>query len=170
VTPDTVKRAYAILGLDPASSSSQVKERYKALVKKWHPDRFARDAASQTEATARMRMINDAYHLILRRTPHPEVDVGPAPEEEIRFSRSTTGGQPGRRLTREEIEALVASINGSQIWLPWEPPWLEQALRRVMDRPFYRASRVRLVALVRLLKAAASRVPRRGRQRKPGSH
>src|SRR5262245_56886282 len=95
-----VARAYATLGLDARASPAEIRRAYKALVKRWHPDRFGSDRSGQAEAAVRMREINAAYR-VLRETylggPRPSA----APP------RYTT---PGRRLTREEIDAMVSSI------------------------------------------------------------
>ncbi len=63
VSRDTYKlrRAYAVLGLKPGTPVGQVRRRYKALVKRWHPDRYATDPAGQAEAENRMREVWDEY-------------------------------------------------------------------------------------------------------------
>jgi DnaJ domain len=101
---DEITRAYAALGLEARASPAEIRRAYKALVKRWHPDRFAADPAGQAEAAIRMREINAAYRVIrdgfvggMRASSAPP----PRP------------AAPGRRLTREEIDAMVSSI-GSQ--------------------------------------------------------
>jgi curved DNA-binding protein CbpA len=47
---------YAVLGVRPGSSESQVAAAYKELAKRWHPDRGAGD-----EGERRMAEINAAY-------------------------------------------------------------------------------------------------------------
>ncbi len=95
---DSVGRAYALLGLAPGASPDQVRKRYKALVRKWHPDRFAGDPQGQAEAAVRMRAINDAYHRLVRRT-------APLAGEPLAHARPR--GQP---LTREEIDRMVQAL------------------------------------------------------------
>jgi hypothetical protein len=103
---DPIRRAYAVLGLEPGASERQVRKSYRVLVKKWHPDRHASDPQGQAEAAQRMREINKAYDTILEHTvlklpipPRPHAD-GPAPG-----SPAGTG-----RLSREQIEAMVQAI------------------------------------------------------------
>ena len=99
---DELAREYATLGVSPGSSHHEVRKRYKALVRKWHPDRFASDPQGQAEAAVRMRTINDAFRSVLSsrvfRSPAAPVSPGqPSP-------------QAGRRLTREEIDRMVESL------------------------------------------------------------
>jgi hypothetical protein len=68
---DPRARAFAQLGLSPGASPAQVRAQYKALVRRWHPDRFLSDPRGQAEAADRMREINAAYELILKGWPPP---------------------------------------------------------------------------------------------------
>ena len=98
-----LRRAYAILGLKPGTPISQARRRYKALVKMWHPDRYATDPVGQREAENRMREINAAYRRLVE-TLSPNDDTSPS-------SRSASSARPAReRLSRDEIEHLVESI------------------------------------------------------------
>ncbi len=56
-------RAYNILGLKPDASPSQIKQAYKSLVKKWHPDLFI-NQPQQVEAEEKIRSINEAYGIL----------------------------------------------------------------------------------------------------------
>lgn len=66
--PETEKEkfisAYNILGLKPDASPSQIKQAYKKLVKKWHPDLFINQPQLQTEAQEKIRLINEAYGVL----------------------------------------------------------------------------------------------------------
>ena len=97
------RRAYAVLGLKPGTPLGQVRRRYKALVKRWHPDRYATDPVGQAEAESRMREINVAFRR-LTETLSPGKDNSPT-------EPSVAAQKPIRnRLTRDEIENLVQSI------------------------------------------------------------
>ncbi len=62
--PDSPEaRAFRILGLDPTASLSELKTRYKELVKTHHPDRNGGDKVAEE----RLKDINDAYST-LRKT------------------------------------------------------------------------------------------------------
>ena len=118
---DELARAYATLGITAAASLDDVRKQYKALVRKWHPDRFASDPQGQAEATVRLRAINDAFRCVVaHRAPPPP---GPPGASDTTNSRSSTFS--GRRLTREEIDRMVELMNneGPLDWI-MESPWL----------------------------------------------
>ena len=56
------------LGLDYRASAPEIKNRYRALVRRWHPDRFQHDERFQAEAGEKLTRFNVAYDY-LRRTP-----------------------------------------------------------------------------------------------------
>lgn len=96
---DTIRRAYAVLGLPAGSPFPAVRKRYMSLVKTWHPDRFASDAQGQAEAGERLRVINTAYSALARRLDVPGGETQRSSPKPV-----------GRRLSREEINAIVAAI------------------------------------------------------------
>ncbi len=55
---------YETLGLAPGASPELLKRAYLALVKRWHPDRFANDPAQQKLAEEKLRSINVAYEAL----------------------------------------------------------------------------------------------------------
>ena len=115
---DELARAYAVLGVRGGASAAEIKKRYRALVKVWHPDRFAADPQGQAEAATRMRAINEAYEITLAqvppRTPAPAASAAPA---------TPAGPLGGSRLSRSE---------GPLDWLLGDPArdWGLQAERR----------------------------------------
>ena len=120
---DPLSRAYSQLDLPPGAPLELVRKQYKTLVRRWHPDRFADDPQGQREASLRMRAINDAYHLLVRRaSPVPD----PPPP---RPSRAR-----GQSLSREEIDRIVQALGtegpvdlllaalrvvGRAVWIPF---------------------------------------------------
>ena len=100
---DEVKRAYAVLGLPPGSWLGQVRRRYKVLVKRWHPDRYATDPVSQEEASNRMREINVAYRRLVRH-------LAPGNTRRQAEPPAASRAPAKERLSREEIERLVRAI------------------------------------------------------------
>jgi replication fork clamp-binding protein CrfC len=61
---DKIIRAYSILGLQPTASFAEVKQAYKNLVKKWHPDLFVNQPQMQQQAQEKMRLVNEAYNIL----------------------------------------------------------------------------------------------------------
>ncbi|HYW20241.1 MAG TPA: dynamin family protein [Nodularia sp. (in: cyanobacteria)] len=61
---DKIARAYRILGLQPSTSLAEMKQAYKNLVKKCHPDLFVNQPQFQQQAQEKMRLINDAYDIL----------------------------------------------------------------------------------------------------------
>src|SRR4051794_8696289 len=55
---------WSVLGLDEQATEQKVKDRYRQLVKQWHPDRFANDPRRQAIAEARLKLINLAYRAV----------------------------------------------------------------------------------------------------------
>ncbi|MEN9575734.1 MAG: hypothetical protein RL514_3589 [Verrucomicrobiota bacterium] len=55
---------FATLGLATGVSPEQIKRAYLALVKRWHPDRFANNPEQQKLAEEKMRTINAAYEAL----------------------------------------------------------------------------------------------------------
>lgn len=102
---DPVARAYAQLGVPPGTSPPRLRRQYRALVRKWHPDRFVNDPRGQAEATARMREINAAYHVILQSGAPPVSSVRGASGRHAESSRGP--------LTRDEIERMVQAIGSA---------------------------------------------------------
>lgn len=58
------KDAYQILGLPENASPRRIKERYRYLVKCYHPDRWP-DPAGRIKAAETFRQISDAYQTLL---------------------------------------------------------------------------------------------------------
>ncbi|RXJ86732.1 TerB family tellurite resistance protein [Arcobacter sp. CECT 8985] len=63
----SLEKAYEIIGASSSDSDSEVKKKYRALVKRHHPDIIAGQGASQNiidEATQKLQEINQAYEQI----------------------------------------------------------------------------------------------------------
>lgn len=60
---DPFLQYYQTLGIKPGCSPDQLKDAYRKLVKKWHPDRYTNqhDADTRAAAERRMREINRAF-------------------------------------------------------------------------------------------------------------
>ncbi|MEA5578991.1 dynamin family protein [Anabaena sp. UHCC 0451] len=64
VEKDKIARAYQVLGLQPTASFAEVKQAYKTLVKKWHPDLFMNQPQMQKQVQEKMRLVNEAYNIL----------------------------------------------------------------------------------------------------------
>ncbi len=63
---ETIIAAFVILECEPGCSEDEVKSSYRQLVKVWHPDRFETETELKHKATEKMKLINDAYQLLVR--------------------------------------------------------------------------------------------------------
>jgi hypothetical protein len=61
---DEVGLAFEVLELAPSATQDEVKARFRALAKEWHPDRITNNAPKAAEADVRMSQINVAYSVI----------------------------------------------------------------------------------------------------------
>lgn len=59
-----LKWAYHVVGAEHNATAAAIKQRYRALIKEWHPDKWAHDSAKEAQATRRMQEINGAYDQI----------------------------------------------------------------------------------------------------------
>ena len=55
-------KAKSLLGLRETSTTKEIKNKYKNLMKKWHPDKHKDDA---DKATKMSMQINEAYEVIM---------------------------------------------------------------------------------------------------------
>ncbi len=62
-----------VLGLDRKATKEEIKQAYRSLAKKWHPDRYANQPQLLAEAEVRIQQINQAYDKLKNYTPG---DVG----------------------------------------------------------------------------------------------
>ena len=58
---DKIARFYKILGLNSNASLKEVKQAYRALLKKWHPDLFYDNPEKQKKAQEVIQKLNEIY-------------------------------------------------------------------------------------------------------------
>jgi curved DNA-binding protein CbpA len=58
------KQAYRVLGVPLNSSAHSIKQTYRRLSKRWHPDLYAGETPAHVEAARMMTLINEAYSAI----------------------------------------------------------------------------------------------------------
>jgi DnaJ like chaperone protein len=57
-----------VLGVRPDASVEDIRKAYRALMRRYHPDRLATaDAETQRKAGEKAKAINEAYHILARR-------------------------------------------------------------------------------------------------------
>jgi len=61
---EKMKKAYLVLDVPEAASALAIKSKYRKLIKRWHPDKPATNAATSDEAMMMTKLINEAYALI----------------------------------------------------------------------------------------------------------
>ncbi|MFN6515261.1 MAG: dynamin family protein [Nostoc sp. CreGUA01] len=61
---EKITRAYSILELQPNASLTEIKQAYRTLVKKWHPDLFVGKPQLQKQAEEKMHLVNEAYTIL----------------------------------------------------------------------------------------------------------
>ncbi|MEH2399912.1 dynamin family protein [Nostoc sp.] len=61
---DKITHAYNILGLQANASQAEVKQAYRTLVKKWHPDLFVNQPQLLKQAQEKMHLVNEAYTIL----------------------------------------------------------------------------------------------------------
>ncbi|MDJ0674955.1 MAG: dynamin family protein [Calothrix sp. MO_167.B42] len=66
IDKEKIARAYKILGLQPGASIAEIKNTYKKLVIKWHPDLYIDRPQMQQKAEKNIRLVNEAYSLLSR--------------------------------------------------------------------------------------------------------
>jgi DnaJ domain len=128
---DHVRRAYAVFGLSPGAPVGQVRRRYKALARLWHPDRHASEARNQAEAAVRMREINAAYRCLADHLRRPE--KRPATGNPV-IEGTPRQPLPRGSLSRQQLDRLVESIgaDGPVDWLLEELGWVGSAFRALL--------------------------------------
>ncbi|MBM0651583.1 TerB family tellurite resistance protein [Capnocytophaga genosp. AHN8471] len=66
-TPNALAKAYAILGLQSNATAEEVKQAYRNMAKKYHPDRvITEDAAIKKGAEEKFKQVQEAYELICK--------------------------------------------------------------------------------------------------------
>ena len=126
------RNPYAVLGVPPTASASQVRLAYRRLAKQFHPDRH-----SDAQATERMQRINQAWETLSSPAAKARYDaqaaappaaaspIGAAPNAPIspRMPRSRHGGPHRPRTPRRPCEtkapARCGGVSSSSLFPPW---------------------------------------------------
>ena len=66
---------YKVLGVSPTATDEQVKEAYRALAKKYHPDQYSGSPIADL-AGEKMKEINEAYEILGNEEKRGKYDRG----------------------------------------------------------------------------------------------
>ncbi len=98
VPEDLLEADFRILGLEPGAKPSEVRQAYRALVKKWHPDRhYSKPYETRAFAEKKFREIDEAYRHITGSWEKTQHFAG------RRASRGTGPPAPQRPRTKARV-------------------------------------------------------------------
>jgi hypothetical protein len=100
-TLDELRQAYQVLGVPLYSSSHSIKQAYRCLIKRWHPDLYATMTPAHAEATRMMELVNEAYS---------KIEHAP-----LRYYADSFAQVPGRGRTVERPPVYARSGTSSTI-------------------------------------------------------
>lgn len=109
-----LQRAYHLLEVRPTASAFVIKQSYRQLAKRWHPDKWLMQTVDQHHATEKMKDVNSAYMLI-RHAPL-RYHGSTIDEEKVgRDSTSTLKSTSGHGLINDGTENVVRFFCGAII-------------------------------------------------------
>ncbi|ESR57662.1 J domain-containing protein [Citrus sinensis] len=73
---DTGACYYSVLGLHKQASASEIRDAYRKLALKWHPDRWMKDPTAAGEANRRFQQIQEAYSVLSDAAKRTVYDAG----------------------------------------------------------------------------------------------
>ncbi|MGZ4818616.1 MAG: J domain-containing protein [Terriglobales bacterium] len=105
-----MKDYHAILGLDAEASPESIKVAYRRLATQFHPDRMTGASAEElARCSDRMREINEAYSVLIKRVRPPAARPSPgngAAREPAKVERARTAA------ARADTSAVFSSVSG----------------------------------------------------------
>ncbi len=61
---EKLRHAYQVLNVPGSASAPLIKQTYRRLIKRWHPDRYQNGTTAHAEAAHMARLINEAYSAV----------------------------------------------------------------------------------------------------------
>ena len=105
------KDYYKIMGVERNATEVQIKQAYRRLARKYHPD-----VSKEKDAEARFKDLGEAYEVLKspeKRAAYDQLGQGPRPGEEFRpppdwgSGFEFAGGRPGRRRRRRGLQRFL---------------------------------------------------------------
>ena len=111
-----LEQGFRILGLGRADDTETGRRAWRALVRRWHPDRFARNPAMRTLAEERIKEINRAWALVAPHLPPaPRQPAGGTQKADHFTDSGVLSFRPGlkRLLRRIRLRRILREIFSS---------------------------------------------------------
>jgi curved DNA-binding protein CbpA len=121
-----INDAFAVLNLSPQASPEQIRSAYRELVRRWHPDQYAKQADLRRHAEETLKEINLAYGLV---KGHLRVDRRPPRHPSQTYKKKENQIVTGS-FWRFFLKALGQFISRQSFHKPQEA-----AFRRVTQPP-----------------------------------
>jgi len=101
---------FEVLNISPIATKAEIRSAYRALARRWHPDRFM-EGPERDWANEKMAEINAAYHACLRE-PFRTIEAAPEDHQLQRIEELINGGQyPMARQMLMNIATRCAEWN-----------------------------------------------------------
>src|ERR1700674_1321185 len=94
-----LKHSYQVLGVLLSASASFIKQTYRKLVKRWHPDLYQNGTPEYAEATQMTKLLNGAYADIENAPLRYHIDAFPPSYAASRQATSPFSTQPSSTRT-----------------------------------------------------------------------
>lgn len=126
---------YKVLNISPDATDEQVKQAYRSLAKKYHPDNYANSPLAET-ASEKMKEINDAYDKILaerKKAKSQGQNYQTYHTNQTRFSNIRAMINAGRFTEAEQMLSNIISTERDAEWyylmgvIVYRKGWLEDA-------------------------------------------
>ncbi|KAI9180906.1 hypothetical protein LWI28_009317 [Acer negundo] len=98
---------YSVLGLRKQASATEIRDAYRKLALKWHPDRCTKDPVVAGEAKRRFQQIQEAYSVLSDKEKKTIYDAG-------MLSLLDDDDDEGFCDFMQEMALMMASVNSPQ--------------------------------------------------------